>query len=210
MKQLDPVRIRRAEKFGGDERTRTADPLLAKQVLFRLSYVPLISWIELGFYQIHPKNIPSTPLVEHMLASENEGGYRVSRVGDLERLVKSFERHLRAENKSARTVQTYGEAVGQFVCYAALEGVTEFEDIAQDELWVVRQQRPGIAPPPITGDTDLVGGSNWSGMAHSAPANLSGCQEGQHCAFDVGVTAGCESPYVVLRRAARLPLRLAK
>ena len=26
--------------FGGDERTRTADPLLAKQVLYQLSYVP--------------------------------------------------------------------------------------------------------------------------------------------------------------------------
>ena len=25
---------------GGDERTRTADPLLAKQVLYQLSYVP--------------------------------------------------------------------------------------------------------------------------------------------------------------------------
>ncbi len=31
------------EKFCGDERTRTADPLLAKQVLYQLSYVPIIS-----------------------------------------------------------------------------------------------------------------------------------------------------------------------
>jgi hypothetical protein len=91
----------------GDERTRTADPLLAKQVLFRLSYVPLIVE-DLGVYQTHPKNILSTALVEHMLAGENEGGYRVSSVGDVELLVKSFERYLRAENKSARTVQTYG------------------------------------------------------------------------------------------------------
>jgi hypothetical protein len=29
--------------LGGDERTRTADPLLAKQVLYQLSYVPLLS-----------------------------------------------------------------------------------------------------------------------------------------------------------------------
>jgi hypothetical protein len=28
------------DDFGGDERTRTADPLLAKQVLYQLSYVP--------------------------------------------------------------------------------------------------------------------------------------------------------------------------
>jgi hypothetical protein len=29
--------------FGGDERTRTADPLLAKQVLYQLSYVPMLT-----------------------------------------------------------------------------------------------------------------------------------------------------------------------
>ena len=29
---------------GGDERTRTADPLLAKQVLYQLSYVPAVTW----------------------------------------------------------------------------------------------------------------------------------------------------------------------
>ena len=29
--------------IGGDERTRTADPLLAKQVLYQLSYVPLLT-----------------------------------------------------------------------------------------------------------------------------------------------------------------------
>jgi hypothetical protein len=28
---------------GGDERTRTADPLLAKQVLYQLSYVPVLT-----------------------------------------------------------------------------------------------------------------------------------------------------------------------
>jgi hypothetical protein len=28
---------------GGDERTRTADPLLAKQVLYQLSYVPVFA-----------------------------------------------------------------------------------------------------------------------------------------------------------------------
>ncbi len=28
--------------FGGDERNRTADPLLAKQVLSHLSYIPLV------------------------------------------------------------------------------------------------------------------------------------------------------------------------
>ena len=31
----------KSDLFGGDERTRTADPLLAKQVLYQLSYVPV-------------------------------------------------------------------------------------------------------------------------------------------------------------------------
>ena len=33
----------RTGKSGGDERTRTADPLLAKQVLYQLSYVPALT-----------------------------------------------------------------------------------------------------------------------------------------------------------------------
>jgi hypothetical protein len=43
--------------FGGDERTRTADPLLAKQVLYQLSYVPLFTW---G----NAKPRPCTPLLQ--------------------------------------------------------------------------------------------------------------------------------------------------
>ena len=31
--------------FGGAERDRTADPLLAKQVLSQLSYSPIVFWI---------------------------------------------------------------------------------------------------------------------------------------------------------------------
>ena len=34
----------RASVVGGDERNRTADPLLAKQVLSRLSYIPPIQF----------------------------------------------------------------------------------------------------------------------------------------------------------------------
>jgi hypothetical protein len=32
--------LRAAHSYGGDERNRTADPLLAKQVLSQLSYIP--------------------------------------------------------------------------------------------------------------------------------------------------------------------------
>jgi hypothetical protein len=37
----EPADLRRG---CGDERTRTADPLLAKQVLYQLSYVPVLTW----------------------------------------------------------------------------------------------------------------------------------------------------------------------
>ena len=33
----------RQSKVGGDEETRTPDPLLAKEMLFQLSYVPVLS-----------------------------------------------------------------------------------------------------------------------------------------------------------------------
>ena len=36
----DPSDMSRRGKGGGDEETRTPDPLLAKEMLFRLSYVP--------------------------------------------------------------------------------------------------------------------------------------------------------------------------
>ena len=36
----------RSDGGGGDEETRTPDPLLAKEMLYRLSYVPLgVEWV---------------------------------------------------------------------------------------------------------------------------------------------------------------------
>jgi len=40
-----------------------------------------------------------------------------------ERLMRSWSRHLRAENKAPRTLETYGEAVGQFVQFLGREGI---------------------------------------------------------------------------------------
>ena len=40
---LPMIRASTRHFVGGDERTRTADPLLAKQVLYQLSYVPLFA-----------------------------------------------------------------------------------------------------------------------------------------------------------------------
>ena len=37
----------KVQKVGGDERNRTADPLLARQVLSQLSYTPILNHIHL-------------------------------------------------------------------------------------------------------------------------------------------------------------------
>ena len=50
-------------RFGGAERDRTADPLLAKQVLSQLSYSPIssIAWIAPGSATFRISHIPSFP-----------------------------------------------------------------------------------------------------------------------------------------------------
>ncbi len=98
----------------GDERTRTADPLLAKQVLYQLSYVP-------ATYAALPAETfrrAATPLAHSAgtahISSDNgerKGSLMMVRtarstkpiVGDLAGLVPSFRRHLRAANRSERT-----------------------------------------------------------------------------------------------------------
>jgi hypothetical protein len=47
----------------------------------------------------------------------------MDRIGDLDRLARSFERHLRAENKSPKTVATYGEAITQLSAHLAQFGI---------------------------------------------------------------------------------------
>jgi hypothetical protein len=50
-----------ATRVGGDERTRTADPLLAKQVLYQLSYVPVALTIPIRRNRRPPRTM-SLPL----------------------------------------------------------------------------------------------------------------------------------------------------
>ncbi len=59
--------------LGGDERTRTADPLLAKQVLYQLSYVPadVGNVAEKSLPLQHPSDIEST---EHGIAAKPVAG----------------------------------------------------------------------------------------------------------------------------------------
>jgi len=58
----------------------------------------------------------------------------VDSVGDLERLGRSFERHLRAENKSPKTVTTYGESVAQLRVYLAGEGIASAHEVRREHL----------------------------------------------------------------------------
>ena len=51
--------------FGGDERTRTADPLLAKQVLYQLSYVPEVTLDHTDSLEPMPERTMSVPGRSH-------------------------------------------------------------------------------------------------------------------------------------------------
>ena len=46
-------------------------------------------------------------------------------IGGFERLARSWSRHLRAENKSPKTLETYREAISQLVGTLSQEGVSE-------------------------------------------------------------------------------------
>lgn len=60
----------------------------------------------------------------------------VNSVGDLERLAKSFERHLRAENKAKKTVDTYGEGVSQLLSSLADQGVVSAAQVLREHVEV--------------------------------------------------------------------------
>src|SRR5207302_525050 len=94
-------RQRDDDHSGGDERTRTADPLLAKQVLYQLSYVPVLTCGD-------TLSRCRTPFVQRIICPVKSTSAVTGT--SVEELTNSFIRSLRAENKSPRTVETYGEA----------------------------------------------------------------------------------------------------
>jgi hypothetical protein len=70
----------------------------------RLRYSPDYFGPDLGIRRSGPKCSSSTALGPHIIRDGSMEEWNIERVGDLERLRRSFERHLRAENKSAKTV----------------------------------------------------------------------------------------------------------
>jgi hypothetical protein len=65
--------MRKERRVGGADRTRTDDPLLAKQVLYQLSYRPGESWLYLGKRYSEHLNGPSTPLEQHLIGHVSAG-----------------------------------------------------------------------------------------------------------------------------------------
>ncbi len=58
-----------------------------------------------------------------------------TRVGDLSTLIPSFERSLRAANKSPKTLKTYGEATRQLYAFLADHGMpTEVAKITREHV----------------------------------------------------------------------------
>jgi hypothetical protein len=130
-----------AGQGGGDDGTRTHDPLLAKQVLFQLSYIP----IENGLW-------PAAILLGHLRGTLRLASMTASSVD----LPASFERYLRAENKSARTVATYLEAVVQ------LEGCLG----ARGRTWPTARRRSATTPAGPTNSAANSTGGNGPGRSH--------------------------------------------
>lgn len=80
-------------------------------------------------------------VAEHRARASDNGRHRrpggAAAVGchdDLSRWKKSFERHLRAEGKSEKTVETYGEAVNQLIRRVADEGIDHPRQIGRHHI----------------------------------------------------------------------------
>jgi hypothetical protein len=58
----------------------------------------------------------------------------VPSVGDLPRLAASFARHLQAENKSKKTIETYGEGVQQLLAHLACLGIDSANAISRAHI----------------------------------------------------------------------------
>ena len=68
---------------------------------------------------------------------------------DLRRLLQSFERHLRATNKAPRTIETYREAITQFIAFEELTGAPRNAATVERkhvEMFIDSLGAPGRAP----------------------------------------------------------------
>jgi site-specific recombinase XerD len=73
--------------------------------------------------------------------------------GDIGTNQAAFNRHLRAENKSPSTVETYGKAIGQFAAFAAAQGMpVNVAAIRREhvETFLVDLQERGMRPATVS------------------------------------------------------------
>ena len=92
-------------------------------------------------------------------------------VGDVRTLSKSFERYLRATNRSARTVETYLEAVEQFARFLDRQELPfRVDRIRREHVRaymeaVLARWKPSTASGPCSSSS-----STWSTRGNSMPA----------------------------------------
>lgn len=73
-----------------------------------------------------------------------------SSVGDLATLIPSFQRSLRAANKSPKTVATYSEAANQLLDFLRASGMpTEVAKISRDHVEAFIEQLVGTRSQPL-------------------------------------------------------------
>lgn len=95
-------------------------------------------------------------------------------VGDLARLIPSFERSLRAANKSRKTVETYGEAARQLLAFLQSHDLpTEATEIGREhvESFIEHLVATKARPPPTTATgRSRHCSTSWSTSTSSKPA----------------------------------------
>jgi hypothetical protein len=138
--------------LGGDERTRTADPLLAKQVLYQLSYVPGLTCGD----AVTPRRSP-LPQVVMVDVQAAQGERHLDDLSSLQNLLHSFQRSMRATNLSPRTIATYSEACRGFTRFLLDGGMpTSVSAIKREHVEeyieaLVARWKPATAKQPLQG-----------------------------------------------------------
>jgi hypothetical protein len=92
-------------------------------------------------------------------------------IGIVDDLRRSFERHLRAENKSVRTIATYLEAVNLLSAFLAADGLTVSEARRSTSKRSSANCWPaGRRPPPTTATAPCAASTRgWRRKARSPP-----------------------------------------
>jgi site-specific recombinase XerD len=92
-------------------------------MLYPLSYERWVCGSDLRFWVLRTRNQTDRRRTQHMIRPAS-GRQSAVQCSDLESLLPSWRRHLRAENKAPRTIQSYDEAALRFITFLKQEGVS--------------------------------------------------------------------------------------